>query len=365
LLGSDAERCDAIDAMPVRNRLKIASVIAIGVALLMVATPVSARRGSSSSSPPALRISDIQLFTPNGSIDAVPADTAVGVRISVRNGTDQVARNVRLELNPPAGVTMPYPNADYGTIAAGEARFRSIGFEISAEQCNAPVLHIFGTLRSTDSATPIVVDVNTDCPGPRFFVRAIRFRGGNGDPIADPGERLEVFVRLENEGHDVATGIRGTLEVQSADLDVIEGSASWPDITPGQAAENKDPFVIQLSQEAPRRAVCGTPIVGATPTASAIPPTPTSTERSLPSIAKSPGSPAAVGFDAIVRVHTGDHILNANFSSGYPCFSEIGSALATNDTSPVPAPSSRIPVFLIVVGIGVAVAIVVRARLSR
>jgi hypothetical protein len=349
--------------------VKTALGIAIAAAFLVTALPASARFGSSSSGEPTLRITDIQLFTPKGPIDAVPAETAVGVRIFVRNGSGHTAHDVRLELNPAAGITMPYPNADYGTLSVGEVRSKAIGFEISSAQCNGPTLKIYGTLRSAETAVPIVVDVNTNCPGPRFFVRAIRYRGGNGDAIADPGERLEVFVRLENAGHDTATGIEGTLVVHGNDLTVIDAIAPWPDIPVGGVAENKEPFVIQLSENAPRRQVCGTPIVGATPEQTAATkavPSPSYSRYPSDDVSPSPSAPAAVGFDAIVQVHSEGKTLPANFSSGYPCFSETStSQQAVNDTSPVPAPSSRIPLFLIVVGVGVAVAIVVRARVNR
>ncbi|MFP5224385.1 MAG: hypothetical protein ACLGH3_02330 [Actinomycetota bacterium] len=88
------------------------------------------------------------------------------------------------------------------------------------------------------------------CPGPRLFQSNIRYVGGDDDGVPEPGERLQVFVTYTNEGVDPATAVRGTITQVSEGTTAEVDEASWPDIAPGASAENREPFVIQIAEDA-------------------------------------------------------------------------------------------------------------------
>lgn len=73
---------------------------------------------------------------------------------------------------------------------------------------------------------------------------------GNGDGLINPGETVELTLQVRNDGlspvHDVM------LELSSDDslLTIIEGTASYGDIQPGQVLQGDSAFVFRVSQNA-------------------------------------------------------------------------------------------------------------------
>jgi hypothetical protein len=92
--------------------------------------------------------------------------------------------------------------------------------------------------------------------GTQLGVAEIAYVGGNGDANPDPGERLQVFVSLNDYGTKAATDVRATLTIAETYVHVLENTATWPDIAPGETAKSTQPFVIQIDPGAPRSGGC-------------------------------------------------------------------------------------------------------------
>jgi hypothetical protein len=72
---------------------------------------------------------------------------------------------------------------------------------------------------------------------------------GDGDGIPNPGERLEIFVELENEaGWEDATNVTATISFPDDDILLITGSVDYGTIPAGTTA-TADPFVVELPQD--------------------------------------------------------------------------------------------------------------------
>ena len=63
--------------------------------------------------------------------------------------------------------------------------------------------------------------------------------GGDEDTAIEPGERFTVSQGIKNTGTAAGTGILGALD-GSPPLSITDGSAAWPDLTPGQSGFNSD-----------------------------------------------------------------------------------------------------------------------------
>jgi subtilisin family serine protease len=80
---------------------------------------------------------------------------------------------------------------------------------------------------------------------------------GNGNGVADPGDRLTLIVSLRNDGLLRATGITGTLSTTTPGVTVLGPSATWSDIPRNASRQTAPPhFTVQLAPEVP----CGSSI---------------------------------------------------------------------------------------------------------
>jgi hypothetical protein len=82
-----------------------------------------------------------------------------------------------------------------------------------------------------------IVAVDDDSTGVSF---------GNGDGIVNPGEHVELTIRIENTGGQTATGITGILATSDPFVEVLQCQDSFEDITPGQTAKNITSFVFSV-----------------------------------------------------------------------------------------------------------------------
>jgi len=74
----------------------------------------------------------------------------------------------------------------------------------------------------------------------------------DGDGIANPTETIELAIELKNFGTSVtATNVVGNLSSNNPSAQVIEGTISYPDISPDQTCNSADNFVIQLDGDIP------------------------------------------------------------------------------------------------------------------
>ncbi len=65
------------------------------------------------------------------------------------------------------------------------------------------------------------------------------------DGVAEPGETLDVFVRLRASG--ALNGVTGVLVSADSAVTVLQGAAQWPDLEANVAAENLSAFRLQLA----------------------------------------------------------------------------------------------------------------------
>lgn len=74
---------------------------------------------------------------------------------------------------------------------------------------------------------------------------------GNGDGGLDAGETIELSVILHNEGGVTATQVSAVLQTQDSLAVVLDSTASFPDLPPGEKGQSLAPFVLAISPEVP------------------------------------------------------------------------------------------------------------------
>lgn len=82
---------------------------------------------------------------------------------------------------------------------------------------------------------------------------------GDGDGVPEPGETVELHVKLRNRRNAPALSVAGTLTLVGAvsGVRVLDGNSAWPDVPPGQGREDlPDHFLLELDPALP----CGTTI---------------------------------------------------------------------------------------------------------
>lgn len=203
-----------------------------------------------------LSIGEITLSVNGKAVDAAPAGSDVRAKISVTNAGEQTAKDVALKVEADGETARIIDGtASLGDIAAGDTAIAQITFEPAEKPCNDFVGFV-ATFTSSLGTEQTKLGVSVLCPGPRLYVSDVKYSGGNGDNIPDPGEKLDVFVTLQNSGRDAATGVRATITIDSADVKVVTGEATWPDIAPADSSASTTPFVITIADDAKRSEGC-------------------------------------------------------------------------------------------------------------
>ena len=222
--------------------------------------------------------------------------------------------------------------------------------------CAGPAM----ALETKPTTPPTPIEASPASP----YIESVRYVGGNGDFVPDPGERLQVFFTLRNTTDKALSGVTGTLVIpKDASVTVVDGIASWPDIAPGALEESSTPFVIQIADGAKRSEPCaGGPIAlpapgsdmpvssdggtvssdgivtsdgntgsgsaGSSGAPTSVPgsePGSTGTVSPEPSlVAPAPEANAPVPFDAAVAVHTSTGSFDTDFVSGLACPLALG-----------------------------------------
>ncbi len=127
--------------------------------------------------------------------------------------------------NVPASVTIRFAACDGGVDSLVEAVVDEV--RVLATTCAAPI----------PAAALAVTEWRIDDTA-----------GGNGNGFAEPGETIDVRVRLANAGNAAATGIAGTLVLESpvAGVTVTVPGDTWPDLAPGADALDDATFRVAL-----------------------------------------------------------------------------------------------------------------------
>ncbi|RKZ00831.1 MAG: hypothetical protein DRQ10_03365, partial [Candidatus Hydrothermota bacterium] len=74
---------------------------------------------------------------------------------------------------------------------------------------------------------------------------------GNGNGVAEPGETIELFVTLQNDGHNSVSGVTAAISTQATYLNILVDTASYGDIPAGGSATSMSAYVIQIDEDAP------------------------------------------------------------------------------------------------------------------
>ena len=74
---------------------------------------------------------------------------------------------------------------------------------------------------------------------------------GNGDGLANPGEQIELVIILKNFGSVTAENITAEISTEHPNISVINGSASYGNIAPGEIAAPGDYFVVSIGLNCP------------------------------------------------------------------------------------------------------------------
>jgi hypothetical protein len=74
---------------------------------------------------------------------------------------------------------------------------------------------------------------------------------GDGHGDVNPGETIELYITLQNEGSGNATGVNATLSTSSSYATLTIPSSSYPDIPGGGTGTNTSPFVFEVDPHTP------------------------------------------------------------------------------------------------------------------
>lgn len=76
--------------------------------------------------------------------------------------------------------------------------------------------------------------------------------GGDGNGRLDPGESADIIYGLANLNPVTATNVSATMSSSDPYLDIVDGSATWPDIVYWATEQNDaDPFVLAVDADTP------------------------------------------------------------------------------------------------------------------
>lgn len=230
------------------------------LAAFALAAPASAQEAPGSEPAPAggvLQIASVEIRDGSEALDAAPAGREVDLVIGLQNSSESAATDVVGVLESAGGgMRLVEGRARFGDIAAGAYATASFRVEAVREDCS-DTAGVVMRLTSSFGDDVVKFPVAVDCPGPRLYTTEVTYVGGDDDGVPEPGERLNVFVGIQNAGHDPATGVRATMSVAAdAKVRVIDATASWPDIAGGADARNTTPFVIEIAGDAPVTQPC-------------------------------------------------------------------------------------------------------------
>jgi hypothetical protein len=144
----------------------------------------------------------------------------------------------------------------FGTIDAGDSVFCTDDFDIRiADHCpDERKIHFDLTLQSSEDVWESKFSIVTKAAKIRcnkLWYDDSRF--GNSDGIIDPGETVDLYVRIMNEGSATGIDIEGNLTFPPDDpyITIVQGSSGYPDLEPGENAMNETPYTIAVDPDTP------------------------------------------------------------------------------------------------------------------
>ena len=173
----------------------------------------------------------------SGNGDGV-ANPGEGVRVtfSLRNSGLSATQDVRVV------VVSDDPRVDVGSVGGGaffwpvgDVWMYSVSMPISVSATSGDVISVVTVTAADGGPWHFILTFPIVAPSVRFVGEDTTFSDpaptGDGDGLADPGERLQVSLRLRNDGTETAANARVTLATLDAGVTVVLGTAthsSWP-----------------------------------------------------------------------------------------------------------------------------------------
>ncbi len=186
----------------------------------------------------------------NGNGRLNPGET-VGLPILLRNFGSQTANSVSAELTTDDPyVTLISDNQTYGNIAGGQTAWSSGDYVFSLDPAcpNGHVIRFGLDIVSGMSNWQSIVEITVSSA--EFVAGTVTLYGDGGNGRIDPGQTVDLAVRLNNTGDENASGITAVLTSASPWITVVDPSGSYPNIPMGGNETNSvNRFTVEASDE--------------------------------------------------------------------------------------------------------------------
>ncbi|MCA1831074.1 MAG: hypothetical protein LC663_06135, partial [Actinobacteria bacterium] len=213
---------------------------------------------------PNLFPGDVHVTVGGESVDRVPAGSAARITVEVFNGGTDTVRDVTARIRAVEGATVGDADSAVADIAPNASE--PDRFTITANESNCQDFAAFLiTFTYSGGSNESKFGVPVACPGPRLSIERVRFAGGDGDGVPEPGEKIRAFIVLRNEGRDPAVNVTAHVTVSGKGFPTATDDLSWDDIGAGTTGESTTPIVIDIPDDTPRQDPCPGPIFGVPP----------------------------------------------------------------------------------------------------
>jgi len=101
---------------------------------------------------------------------------------------------------------------------------------------------------------PVTSEPVEPAPDEQPFIDVLEYRGGDGDGVPEPGERLTVVIGIFNPTGEALNTVGGALESLTETVNVIKTDAGYGDIAVRQSASRE--FEIQIADNAETQPPC-------------------------------------------------------------------------------------------------------------
>ncbi|MBN2055624.1 hypothetical protein JW905_11915 [bacterium] len=145
-----------------------------------------------------------------------------------------------------AGVTVVSGATSYGDIAAGSHGQPAASFQLAVAAGTAATgFQCLLTLSFDGDETVEVLPLCVRVPRLEVAGYVVYDNGGDGDGVADPGERVDLYVLLRNEGGGWAHDIDAVLS-SSPEYTVAAAGCIYPDLPAGEGSGGVTPFTLVI-----------------------------------------------------------------------------------------------------------------------
>jgi hypothetical protein len=170
--------------------------------------------------------------------------TESGINYSAPNGERIFNNTMRKMLPNASGQSISIPVS--GTLDTSRAFTLGSGW-VSDSCC----IVVFVQTGSREIAQAAKLYIPPDKPYLAFRADSVRDTTGDRDGRLDPGEAANYFVRIVNMNPATATGVSATIASTDTFIQILSGTASYPNISRGLSQFNTTPFVVRAKPSCP------------------------------------------------------------------------------------------------------------------